>query len=518
MPANLLKCLFAASLCLAGSAVTAQPAAKDTAGLRTLIVMFDGLRPDYITPQHMPRLHAFGKKGSYGKHNHSVFPTVTRVNSASYATGSYPSRHGLLGNTVYFPQVDATKGLNTGEAAELMRISEATSGKLLLTPSLGEILQSAGHRLMVFSSGSTGQALLQNHKVSGGAVVNPDLILPASLAPEIVREIGPPPAAAKPNTARHKWVTDAFCRYSLAPDGPLVSAIWFSDPDATAHAEGIGSPKAMESIRIVDQQFGRILDSLGSRGLAGAFNIIVSTDHGFVTDAGKENLTDFLIREGLKKDRESGDVVVAGGALYVKDHDESVIRKIVSLLQAQEWVGALFTRSAKPGAMKGFAEGTLSFESIHWNNAGRTADILVVEDWDDRRNAFGYAGTSFARGIAGHGGSSPYEIHIPLLASGPGFKKAFEGNLPTSNVDIVPTILHLHKIAVPPDMDGRVMGELLAEPVHPPAEGVKKETIKTSAKHAWGTYNLVLERSATGKHYYVDLTRVTRSFHTADRK
>jgi arylsulfatase A-like enzyme len=349
-------------------------------------------------------------------------------------------------------------------------------------------------------------------------VVNPDLILPASLEPEIIRELGPPPAAAKPNTARHQWVTDAFCRYSLAPDGPLVSAIWFSDPDATAHAEGIGSPKAMESIRIVDQQFGRILDSLQSRGLTDSFNIIVSTDHGFVTDAGTENLTDFLIRKELKKDRESQDVVAAGGALYVKDHDESVIQRIVSLLQEQEWVGALFTRSARPGAMKGFAEGTLSFESIHWNNAERRADILVVENWDDRRNAFGYAGTSFARGIAGHGGSSPYEIHIPLLASGPGFKKGFEGNLPTSNVDIVPTILHLHQIAAPPDMDGRVMRELLAESVSQPAGGVKKEIIRTTAKHPWGNYHLVLERSVTGKHHYVDFTRVIRSFNTANRK
>src|SRR6185503_1533124 len=88
-------------------------AVNDVANLRTLIVFFDGLRPDYITPQGMPNVYAFSKTGCYGKQHHSVFPTVTRVNASSYSTGSYPGTHGLMGNTVYFPQVDSRKGLNT---------------------------------------------------------------------------------------------------------------------------------------------------------------------------------------------------------------------------------------------------------------------------------------------------------------------------------------------------------------------------------------------------------------------
>src|SRR5687767_4482240 len=80
---------------------------------KTLIVFFDGLRPDYITSEQMPNLFAFRQKASVGKHHHSVFPTVTRVNSASYATGSYPGTHGILGNAVYFPEVNKTKSIGT---------------------------------------------------------------------------------------------------------------------------------------------------------------------------------------------------------------------------------------------------------------------------------------------------------------------------------------------------------------------------------------------------------------------
>lgn len=503
------KTLFILSFLFVSVQVNAQTAkANDT--IRTLIVFFDGLRPDYITPEAMPRLYAFSKKGCYGKKHHSVYPTVTRVNASSYSTGSYPGTHGMMGNTVYFPQVDRKKGLNTGDANDLNKIATATDHHLLTTISIGEVLQAAGKKMMVFSSGSTGQAMMQNHTISGGAIVNPGLILPEIFKQNVINEIGAIPEHAKPNTKQHHWVADALINYGLTPGGPLVSAIWFSDPDGTAHSDGIGSTTAMQSIKIVDQEFGRILDSIESKKLTDNFNIIVSTDHGFVTNVGKDGLVELLIKQGIKKDKESEDVVVAEGAIYVKDNNADTIRKIVALLQAQDWIGPVFTKGLKPGDVKGWVAGTLSFESIHWNHPDRIADILVDETWDDRINGAGYAGASFSRGVAGHGGLSPYEVHIALLAAGPSFKKSYESELPTSNVDIVPTILHIHKIAVPASMDGRVMKELLTEKNTDAPLTVKKERIKTEVKFAGGKYSLMLERSVLGKYIYVDFAKTIR--------
>jgi hypothetical protein len=389
---------------------------------------------------------------------------------------------------------------------------------LLTAISLGEVLQSAGAKMMVFSSGSTGQALLQNHTLSGGAVINPSLILPDALKPAIVHEIGPIPTKAKPNSQQHQWVTNALIKYGLTLNGPLVSAIWFSDPDGTAHSDGIGAATAMQAIRSVDEQFGRIINALKEKNLSPYFNIIISTDHGFVTNVGKESLTDFLIKQGLKKDKESEDVIVAEGAIYVKDHDEKAIKNIVHTLQSQEWVGAIFTKAKKPGDLKGSVEGTLSFESIHWNHPERAADILVDENWDDRKNAHGYAGTSYSRGVAGHGGISPYEVHIPLLAAGPSFKKSFESDLPTSNVDIAPTVLYMHNIAIPASMDGRVVNELLMKKnIAARKMDVKIERIQTSAKYNGGTYRLNLQRTRLGNYQYVDFAKVTREFNTVKR-
>ncbi|GAB3276942.1 alkaline phosphatase family protein [Larkinella harenae] len=479
--------------------------------LRTLVVIFDGLRSDYIRPETMPNLYAFQKLGVHAQQHHSVFPTVTRVNTSSYSTGSYPKTHGILGNSVYFPEVSANKALNTGDYEDLYKIDQATKGALQTTVSLGEYLQTAGKRMMVFSSGTTGQAFLQNRKLGGGAIINPGLILPESIRDSVQAAIGAAPAYATPNTARHVWVTNALLRYGLVANGPQVNSIWYSDPDGTAHAKGVGDSLTMQAIRGVDQQFGRVLDSLKARNLVKQFNIIVTTDHGFVTHAGKISFSELLIQKGLKASKESEDVVLADGAIYVKNHDPSLIQKIVSTLQAESWVGAIFTKGVKAGDLTGSIPGTLSFESVHWQHFQRAADILVDVNWNDEKNSAGYAGKSFARGVAGHGSLSPYEVQISLFAAGPSFKKGTTSQLPSSIIDIAPTVLHLHGLAIPKSMDGRVLSELLMVAPQKPSFKPKTERIETTTSYGGGTYTLVLHRTAMGPYQYIDYAQVSRS-------
>jgi arylsulfatase A-like enzyme len=501
-----MKRIIIASLMLLSGIAKAQ---TDTS-FRTLIVFFDGLRPDYITPAQMPNVYAFQKRGAYGKQHHSVFPTVTRVNASSYATGSYPDHHGIMGNTVFFPIVDPVKGLNTGNAEDLLRIAKATNGQLLTATSLGEALEQVGQSMMVFSSGSSGQALLQNHKVGKGAIVNTSFIEPASLKATLEASLGPIPANKKPNIDQHRWVADALIKFGLPANGPLVNAIWFSDPDGAAHSDGIGSPAAVASIRSVDEQFGRIIAAIEQLSLTNRMNVIISTDHGFVTYKGKMNLTELLISKGLKKAKDSDDVVVAEGAIYVKGHDTSIIKQIVALLQQEEWIGAIFTKALKPESMQGWVPGTFSFDAIHWNHPTRVADILVDKNWTDERNAQGYAGYSYSTGVAGHGSLSPYEVHIPLLVAGPSFKKAYESELPTSNTDIAATVLYLHRIPAPSTMQGRVVMELLKDKkTNLPKP--KHEQLKQEAKLPSGTYRLTLDITHLGNYRYINFAKTTRT-------
>ncbi|MGH9144534.1 MAG: alkaline phosphatase family protein, partial [Vicinamibacterales bacterium] len=145
------------------------PLAQEHAPHTQLVIVLDGLRPDYVTPDVMPRLFRLGQRGIVFRAHHSVFPTVTRVNGSSLVTGAYPESHGLMGNVLYSPKVDATRGLDTADRASLEAVERA-EGHLLTAPTLSEIFAPAGKTLLGVSSGSSGSAYLMNHTLATGGI------------------------------------------------------------------------------------------------------------------------------------------------------------------------------------------------------------------------------------------------------------------------------------------------------------------------------------------------------------
>jgi arylsulfatase A-like enzyme len=174
-------------------------------------------------------------------------------------------------------------------------------------------------------------------------------------------------------------------------------------------------------------------------------------------------------------------------------------------LQATDWVGALFTRAATSGSRDGFAAGTLSFDAIDYQHP-RTADILVDSNWSHAANSHGYPGTTTSGGVAGHGSSSPYDIRIRLIASGPDFKRGVKSNVPSSNVDIAPTLCQLYGVEPPPSMSGRVLTELLQG--GPDSESIRVDHSVHRAATAWkdGRYEVELHKVRVGTSDYLEFT------------
>src|SRR3954465_9191538 len=110
---------------VAGLTCLAAPAAQGRQDRRLLIIVVDGLRPDYVTAEAMPRLVRLGQRGIVFSAHHSVVPTVTRVNGSSLVTGAYPETHGLLGNAIYIPAVSPTRVLDTGAREDLEAVERA---------------------------------------------------------------------------------------------------------------------------------------------------------------------------------------------------------------------------------------------------------------------------------------------------------------------------------------------------------------------------------------------------------
>ena len=495
-----------AGLSLAG--LTAPAAARQPADRSAIVlIVVDGLRPDHVTADVMPRLHALGRRGTVFAAHHSVFPTVTRVNASSLATGAYPETHGLLGNTAYSAATFPTKGVNTSNSDELEAMTRA-EGTLLTAPTLGVVLQQAGKRLVVFSAGSSGAALLLSHPLANGAVVNPDLIRPASLEPAVRAAAGPSSPDAVPNTARNKWIVDAYLALGATTLAADVTALWFGDPDESAHAMGLGAPITVQALRRVDAEIGRLEDGLRAQGTLARTNIIVTSDHGFSTHTGELKLAALVAPLAQPLADGSPDIVVTEGAInFRRPVDAARLAAVVRQLQARPEVGAIFTAPEATGSLQGIVPGTLSFNAARWRHP-RSAALLVSANWTHGTNAAGVAGTTTQSGVAGHGTSSPYDIHNTLLAAGPDVRAAATSTVPTSNADLAPTFLTILGIPVPPAMTGRAVTELLRSGPSPASLTVTRTVV--SATTPDGSYHVDAHLSTVAGHRYLDHTEVRR--------
>jgi predicted AlkP superfamily pyrophosphatase or phosphodiesterase len=468
---------------LVAALIAAVPACSRRAPNRHLLIVVDGLRPDYVTPDVMPTLTALARRGTVFNRHHAVYPTVTRVNASSISSGSYPEAHGLMGNAVFFPRVNPTRFLDTSDRGNLVDVAKV-EGRLLTAPTLGELLQAAGRRMLVVSSGTTGSAFLNNHTVAGGAILHYRYVLPESLG-EDMKVLGAPPGDDAPAGSLDRFAVDAFLKVGLARVDPSVTVMWLSDLDSTAHDKGIGDPATVEILRHVDGQIARIEGVLKAVGVFDTFNIWVTSDHGFSTHVGEIALDAILKPYARSLPDGSPRIVAHDGAIYVRDDDQTAISGIVAALQRTPGVGAIFTRAKAPQQLDGTAPGTLSFDVVRWDH-DRSAQILFSPDWTDAENAHGFRGIVSSGGVAGHGSASPWDVHNTLIAAGPDLKAGVTVESPSANVDFAPTFLTLLRLPVPTSMQGRPLLEALQR--GPEASAFTVTAFTHTARTPDGTY------------------------------
>ena len=109
-----------------------------------VVVVWDGMRPDFVTEQNTPTLAALAREGVVFKNNHSVYPSSTNVNGVVLATGCEPARNGVIANQEYRAEIDPHKPFDTSDFSALDRIDNFTS-KFIATPTASR--DRAGGRL-----------------------------------------------------------------------------------------------------------------------------------------------------------------------------------------------------------------------------------------------------------------------------------------------------------------------------------------------------------------------------------
>ena len=192
-----------------------------------------------------------------------------------------------------------------------------------------------------------------------------------------------------------------------------------------------------------------------------------------------------------------------GGSVlfYVIGHDTMVTRRLVEFLQQSDFAGVIFTKEGLPG--------TFDLNEAKIDNP-RAPDVVMAFRWNDSKNQFGTPGLIDAdwqrkAGEGTHATLSRFDMHNTLVAAGPDFHSGQTDDLPTGNVDLAPTILHILGTKVPKEMDGRILSEAMTSVDQVPVAGKQEaKTIDAKKDFATGSWQQSLRISRVGSTIYLD--------------
>ncbi|HEV3410435.1 MAG TPA: hypothetical protein VG095_09075, partial [Chthoniobacterales bacterium] len=152
-------------------------------------------------------------------------------------------------------------------------------------------------------------------------------------------------------------------------------------------------------------------------------------------------------------------------------------------------------------------EGTFAIGDVHLAKADGP-DVVMAFRWNDKPNQFGTPGMIMAdwnraAGKGTHATLSAFDVHNTLVAAGPDFRRGHASEVPSGNIDLAATILHILGVTPPEPLDGRVLREAMTWG-NAEAPEVREETVRAERLIGTGTWKQYLKLSRVGKHSYID--------------
>jgi predicted AlkP superfamily pyrophosphatase or phosphodiesterase len=527
-----------------------------------VVVVWDGMRPDFVTPQYTPTLYELARRGTFFLNHHSVYVTSTEVNGTALATGMQPEHSGVMANTEYRPDLNWLGTYGTESLDAVRRGDLLSGGHYLEAATVAEVLQQAGFPTII--AGAKPVVLLHDRTFRKTNDAQKDSVtlfrgqtLPRSVLDALVRagDVGPFPDrastnsmlaipataatgsaatnAAAENAARGRgrgggrggsaagggvgtgapttpdsWTTRALVRGLWRKGVPKYSLLWLSEPDSSQHDHGVGSEETLAALASSDNNLAQVLQALETKGVLEKTDVFVVSDHGFSTINRGPSIIESLRRAKFIAGRqfqnpETGDVMVislGGSALfYVFDRDEAVIRWLVSYLQGSDFAGVVFCGLP--------IDGTFSLNQVHIGVTNNAPDVVISLRWSGEPNEFGAPGLVTAidggKGLGTHSSLSRFDLHNTLVAAGPDFKQGFVSDLPSGNIDVAPTVLAILGVGAPCPMDGRVLTEAMTRDAPPPPEAHERR-IEASRAFGFREWHQYLRFTQIGSAVYYD--------------
>ncbi len=396
-------------------------------------MVIDGLRADMVGAHYTPRLADIVERSRWFTGQRSVFPSATRVNSASIATGCWPKSHGLAGNAIALDEGEGLQAVSVGPPDFRDRLRRAT-GRTLHRPTLSERLRPHGGAV-IYSNSSAGSAHMQDPDSHGWLFHRNGSFAPGMRAITDERHLD-----VTYDAAGDAETTRRFCTALDEPGEALLHLLWICEPDHSQHTLELGSPEHREIIAGAEQCAVEVSDAVGRlRARRDDVLFVIASDHGHETIDEVIPVNALLIEAGFKEGTDSRDVVLAssgmGALIYLSDQAADRRTAIAEWIRGQAWSGEVF-------------------EGEELEQIGQRSDTALAIAFSmakrDVANRYGVRGLSHvagdifmksdAAGLGQHGGLGAYETNALLGISGGGFTPGRSGH-PSRTIDIAPTVL-----------------------------------------------------------------------------
>lgn len=471
-----------------------------------VVIVWDGMRPDFVTPENTPVLWKLAQEGVVFRNHHAAYLSATHVNGVAIVTGAYPNRSGLAANYDYRPEIDSKNFVSTERAEVIRKGDEVSGGNYLSVPTVPELVRAAGGHTVIAATKTIGLLLDRHCETSqAGALLSAGEAVPRELGAQLNAALGPFPKAHREQDV---WTTKALTEFLWKDDLPMFSLLWLGEPDLTEHETCPGAPPALDAIRAADGHLAEVLLALEKKGASASTDIFVVSDHGFSTIERSIDLTKRLNEAGfhamteISGEPKRGDIMMVGngGAVlfYVIGHDTTVTARLLKFLQQSDFAGVIFAAGKMAGAFD-FAAAKIDRRD--------GPDLLMAFRWSDAKNQFGAPGMingdwNRKAGKGTHATLGRFDMHNTLIAAGPDFRLGWKDDIPSGNVDLAPTILDILGVRAPP-LDGRILQEAMIGKGDAVPEATT-QTVEAKSVFPSGLWQQTLRSSRVGSTTYLD--------------
>lgn len=310
---------------------------------KLLLISFDGFRADYLTKTETPNFDKLVEEGVFAEGLIPIFPTKTFPNHYAIATGLYPENNGLVGNSMYDPEMDAKYSMGNRDAVE--------NPDWYLGEPIWNTVEKAGKKSgTMFWVGS--EAPIQNMRPTHWKSYD-----------------GRMPKQARIDTVL-KWMTSDVQPVDLG-------TLYFSFVDSQGHRFGPDSPEVITAIQQADSLVGYLMNQLNTLDVDKSINVLIVSDHGMseISPTRKIVLDDYINTDVID--------IISGSPAVLFNIKEGKEDEVYSKLKANEEHYTIYKKEDIP-------------ERFHLKNNIRIPQFLMIaedgytintQDHFDRRGA-----------------------------------------------------------------------------------------------------------------------------------